>query len=173
MPGDINITSEGHVHMYKKGKKLDSRSVILACAAITVLCIAVNVACALVPGMTTRDDSAIEESFGDESDQGSSEGVIEREVDIDPSIVEAPGDLPEGATADGYRDAVASYLKTLSADHGAPKKAELVSSGVKEGAGPNGSDLPRWRMRAYFEGGDEAPVAVEWTSETGFSVGAR
>ena len=49
--------------MYKKGKKLDSKGIILACVGIIIVCIAINVAFALFPPTgRTDDNSAVESS---------------------------------------------------------------------------------------------------------------
>ena len=48
--------------MYKKGKKLDSKGIILACVGIIIVCIAINVAFALFPPTGRTDDSPAVES---------------------------------------------------------------------------------------------------------------
>lgn len=48
--------------MYKKGRKLDSKGIILACVGIIIVCIAINVAFALFPPTGRTDDNAAVES---------------------------------------------------------------------------------------------------------------
>lgn len=64
--------------MYDKGKKLDSKGIILACVGIIAVCIAINIAFAVFPPMGRSDGTSSEESSigtdsasevsGDESD---------------------------------------------------------------------------------------------------------
>lgn len=164
--------------MYKKGKKLDSKGIILACVGIILVCIAINVAFALFPPTGRTDgNSAVESSaasdgavdtYGHDTD-GESNGGTDGQVD--PSIVAVPDNLPEGMTQTGFQDVVARYLTSLTSEYGAPEKTLIESSGVNTGMGPDGSDIPYWIIRAYFPNETEIPVTVDYTKGEGFNVG--
>lgn len=169
--------------MYKKGKKLDSKGIILACVGIIIVCIAINVAFALFPPTgRTDDNSAVESSaasdgavdtYGHDTD-GESEGAADGQGDtiqVDPSIVAVPDNLPEEMTQAGFQDVVARYLTSLTSEYGAPEKILIESSGVNTGMGPDGSDIPYWIIRAYFPNETEIPLTVDYTKGEGFNVG--
>lgn len=169
--------------MYKKGKKLDSKGIILACVGIIIVCIAINVAFALFPPTgRTDDNSAVESSaasdgavdtYGHDTDgesNGGTDGQGET-IQVDPSIVAVPDNLPEGMTQTGFQDVVARYLTSLTSEYGAPEKALIESSGVNTGMGPDGSDIPYWIIRAYFPNETEIPVTVDYTKGEGINVG--
>lgn len=169
--------------MYKKGKKLDSKGIILACVGIIIVCIAINVAFALFPPTGRTDDSpAVESSavsdgevdtYGHDTDgesNGGTDGQGET-IQVDPSIVAVPDNLPEGMTQTGFQDVVARYLTSLTSEYGAPEKTLIESSGVNTGMGPDGSDIPYWIIRAYFPNETEIPVTVDYTKGEGFNVG--
>ena len=121
--------------MYKKGKKLDSKGIILACVGIILVCVAINVAFALFPPTGRTDDNSEVESsaasdgevgadgYGtdDESEGGATDGQGET-TQVDPSIVAVPDNLPEGMTQTGFQDVVARYLTSLTPEYGAPEK---------------------------------------------------
>lgn len=169
--------------MYKKGKKLDSKGIIIACVGIIIVCIAINVAFALFPPTgRTDDNSAVESSaasdgavdtYGHDTDgesNGGTDGQGET-IQVDPSIVAVPDNLPEGMTQTGFQDVVARYLTSLTPEYGAPEKTLIESSGVNTGMGPDGSDIPYWIIRAYFPNETEIPVTVDYTKGEGFNVG--
>lgn len=170
--------------MYKKGKKLDSKGIILACVGIIIVCIAINVAFALFPPAgRTDDNSAVESSAvsdgtadtdgydtNDESEGGATDGQGES-IQVDPSIVAVPDNLPEEMTQTGFQDVVARYLTSLTSEYGAPEKTLIESSGVNTGMGLDGSDIPYWIIRAYFPNETEIPVTVDYTKGEGFNVG--
>lgn len=169
--------------MYKKGKKLDSKGIILACVGIIIVCIAINVAFALFPPTgRTDDNSAVESSaasdgavdtYGHDTDgesNGGTDGQGET-IQVDPSIVAVPDNLPEGMTQTGFQDVVARYLTSLTPEHGAPEKTLIESSDVNVGMGPDGSDIPYWVIRVYFPNETEIPVTVDYTKGEGFNVG--
>lgn len=170
--------------MYKKGKKLDSKGIILACVGIIIVCIAINVAFALFPPTGRTDgDLAVESStatdgvsdvagdeLDDESEAGAADGQGET-AQVDPSIVAVPDNLPEEATQAGFQDAVAAYLTSLTSEYGVPEKTLIESSDVNAGMGPDGSDIPYWVIRAYFPNETEIPVTVDFTKGEGFNVG--
>ena len=169
--------------MYKKGKKLDSKGIILACVGIIMVCIAINVAFALFPPTgRTDDNSAVESSAtsdsADDTDGFDTDDVSEggtngqgETIQVDPSIVAVPDNLPEEMTQTGFQDVVASYLTSLTSEYGAPEKTLIESSGVNSGMGPDGSDIPYWIVRAYFPNETEIPVTVDYTKGEGFNVG--
>ena len=170
--------------MYKKGKKLDSKGIILACVGIIIVCIAINVAFAAFPPMGRSDgDSAAESSAvsGGAADAdgydmaGESEGGATDEpgetVQVDPSIVAVPDNLPEETAQEDFRNAVATYLTSLTPEYGVPEKTLIESSAVNAGMGPDGSDIPYWIIRAYFPNETEIPVTVDYTKGEGFNVG--
>lgn len=170
--------------MYKKGKKLDSKGIILACAGIIMVCIAINVAFALFPPAgRSHNGSAVESSAAsdgevgadghsadDESEGGATDDKGETKQ-VDPSIVAVPDNLPEEMTQTGFQDAVARYLTSLTPEYGVPEKALIESSDVNHGMGPDGSDIPYWMLRAYFPNETEIPVTVDYTKGEGFNVG--
>lgn len=169
--------------MYKKGKKLDSKGIILACVGIIMVCIAINVAFALFPPTgRTDDDSAVESSTAsdgevdtdsyhtDNESNGGTDGQGET-IQVDPSIVAVPDNLPEEMTQTGFQDVVARYLTSLTSEYGAPEKTLIESSGVNTGMGPDGSDIPYWIIRVYFPSETEIPVTVDYTKGEGFNVG--
>ena len=169
--------------MYKKGKKLDSKGIILACVGIIIVCIAINVAFALFPPTgRTDDNSAVESSaasdgavdtYGHDTDgesNGGTDGQGET-IQVDPSIVAVPDNLPEEMTQTGFQDVVARYLNSLTSEYGAPEKTLIESSGVNIGMGSDGSDIPYWIIRAYFPNETEIPVTVDYTKGEGFNVG--
>lgn len=170
--------------MYKKGKKLDSKGIILACVGIIIVCIAINVAFALFPPTGRTDDSpAVESSaasdgevgadgYGsdDESEGGATDGQDET-IQVEPSIVAVPDNLPEGMTQTGFQDAVARYLTSLTPEYGVPEKTLIESSDVNQGMGPDGTDIPYWVIRVYFPNETEIPVTVDYTKGEGFNVG--
>lgn len=169
--------------MYKKGKKLDSKGIILACVGIIMVCIAINVAFALFPPTgRTDDDSAVESSTAsdgevdtdgyhtDDESNGGTDGQGET-IQVDPSIVAVPDNLPEEMTQTGFQDVVARYLTSLTPEYGAPEKTLIESSGVNTGMGPDGSDIPYWIIRVYFPNETEIPVTVDYTKGEGFNVG--
>lgn len=170
--------------MYKKGKKLDSKGIILACVGIIMVCIAINVAFAVFPPMGGSDgDSAVEstaassddadaDDYGtdDELGGGATDGQGEA-IQVDPSIVAVPDNLPEEMTQAGFQDAVARYLTSLTSEYGAPEKTLIESSAVNAGMGPDGSDIPYWVIRAYFPNETEIPVTVDYTKGEGLNVG--
>ena len=113
--------------MYEKGKKLDSKGIILACVGIIAVCIAINIAFAVFPPMGRSDGTSSEESSigtnsasevsGDESDDGPETDGADGQGEtthVDPSIVAVPDNLPEEATQAGFQDAVAAYLTSLT-----------------------------------------------------------
>lgn len=170
--------------MYEKGKKLDSKGIILACVGIIAVCIAINIAFAVFPPMgRSDDDSAVESSTatdsasdvaGDELDDESETGIKDGQgetAQVDPSIVSVPDNLPEEATQAGFQDAVAAYLTSLTSEYGVPEKTLIESSDVNAGMGPDGSDIPYWVIRAYFPNETEIPVTVDFTKGEGFNVG--
>lgn len=170
--------------MYKKGKKLDSKGIILACVGIIIVCIAINVAFALFPPTgRTEGSSAVESSaesdgeagadgYGtdDELGGGATDGQGET-TQVDPSVVAVPDNLPEGMTQAGFQDVVARYLTSLTPEYGVPEKTLIESSEVNTGMGPDGSDIPYWVIRAYFPNETEIPVTVDYTKGEGFNVG--
>lgn len=169
--------------MYKKGKKLDSKGIILACVGIIMVCIAINVAFALFPPTgRTDDNSAVESSTAsdgavdtdghdtDDESNGGTDGQGET-IQVNPSIVAVPDNLPEEMTQTGFQDVVARYLTSLTPEYGAPEKTLIESSGVNTGVGPDGSDIPYWIIRAYFPNETEIPVTVDYTKGEGFNVG--
>lgn len=169
--------------MYKKGKKLDSKGIILACVGIIMVCIAINVAFALFPPTGRIDDnSAVESSTAsdgtvdinghdtDDESNGGTDGQGET-IQVDPSIVAVPDNLPEEMTQTGFQDVVARYLTSLTSEYGAPEKTLIESSGVNTGMGPDGTDVPYWIIRAYFPNETEIPVTVDYTKGEGFNVG--
>ncbi len=170
--------------MYKRGKKLDSKGIILACVGIIIVCIAINVAFALFPPTGRTDgDLAVESStatdgasdvagdeLDDESEAGAADGQGET-AQVDPSIVAVPDNLPEEATQAGFQDAVAAYLTSLTSEYGVPEKTLIESSDVNAGMGPDGSDIPYWVIRVYFPNETEIPVTVDYTKGEGFNVG--
>lgn len=169
--------------MYKKGKKLDSKGIILACVGIIIVCIAINVAFALFPPTGRTDgNSAVESSaasdgavdtYGHDTDgesNGGTDGQGET-IQVDPSIVAVPDNLPEGMTQTGFQDVVARYLTSLTPEYGAPEKTLIESSDVNVGMGPDGSDIPYWVIRVYFPNETEIPVTVDYTKGEGFNVG--
>lgn len=169
--------------MYKKGKKLDSKGIILACVGIIMVCIAINVAFALFPPTgRTDDNSAVESSTAsdgavdtdghdtDDESNGGTDGQGET-IQVNPSIVAVPDNLPEEMTQTGFQDVVARYLTSLTPEYGAPEKTLIESSGVNTGMGPDGSDIPYWIIRAYFPNETEIPVTVDYTKGEGFNVG--
>lgn len=170
--------------MYKKGKKLDSKGIILACVGIILVCVAINVAFALFPPMGRTDgNSAVESSAAsdgevgadgyctdDESEGGATDGQGET-TQVDPSIVAVPDNLAEGMTQTGFQDVVARYLTSLTPEYGAPEKTLIESSDVNVGMGPDGSDIPYWVIRVYFPNETEIPVTVDYTKGEGFNVG--
>ena len=169
--------------MYKKGKKLDSKGIILACVGIIMVCVAINVAFALFPPTgRTDDNSAVESSTAsdgavdtdghdtDDESNGGTDGQGET-IQVDPSIVAVPDNLPEEMTQTGFQDVVARYLTSLTPEYGAPEKTLIESSGVNTGMGPDGSDIPYWIIRAYFPNETEIPVTVDYTQGEGFNVG--
>lgn len=169
--------------MYKKGKKLDSKGIILACVGIIIVCIAINVAFALFPPTgRTDDNSAVESSaapdgavdtYGHDTDgesNGGTDGQGET-IQVDPSIVAVPDSLPEGMTQTGFQDAVARYLTSLTPEYGVPEKTLIESSDVNQGMGPDGTDIPYWVIRVYFPNETEIPVTVDYTKGEGFNVG--
>lgn len=169
--------------MYKKGKKLDSKGIILACVGIIMVCVAINVAFALFPPTgRTDDNSAVESSTAsdgavdtdghdtDDESNGGTDGQGET-IQVDPSIVAVPDNLPEEMTQTGFQDVVARYLTSLTPEYGAPEKTLIESSGVNTGMGPDGSDIPYWIIRAYFPNETEIPVTVDYTKGEGFNVG--
>lgn len=169
--------------MYKKGKKLDSKGIILACVGIIMVCIAINVAFALFPPIGRTDDSSAVESSAasdgevdtdgfdaDDESEGGADGQGET-IQVDPSVVAVPDNLPEEMTQTGFQDVVARYLTSLTSEYGAPEKTLIESSGVNTGMGPDGSDIPYWIIRAYFPNETEIPVTVDYTKGEGFSVG--
>lgn len=170
--------------MYDKGKKLDSKGIILACVGIIAVCIAINIAFAVFPPMgRSNGDSAVESSTatdgasdvaGDELDDESEAGVADGQgetTQVDPSVVAVPDNLPEEATQAGFQDAVAAYLTSLTSEYGVPEKTLIESSDVNTGMGPDGSDIPYWVIRAYFPNETEIPVTVDFTKGEGFNVG--
>lgn len=170
--------------MYDKGKKLDSKGIILTCVGIIAVCIAINIAFAVFPPMGRSDgDSAVESSTatdsdadvaGDELGDGSETGTIDGQgetAQVDPSIVAVPDNLPEEATQAGFQDAVAAYLTSLTSEYGVPEKTLIESSDVNAGMGRDGSDIPYWVIRAYFPNETEIPVTVDFTKGEGFNVG--
>ena len=170
--------------MYDKGKKLDSKGIILACVGIIAVCIAINIAFAVFPPMGRSDGTSSEESSigtdsasevsGDESDDGQETDVADGQgetAQVDPSIVSVPDNLPEEATQAGFQDAVAAYLTSLTSEYGVPEKTLIESSDVNAGMGPDGSDTPYWVIRAYFPNETEIPVTVDFTKGEGFNVG--
>ena len=153
--------------MYKKGKKLDSKGIILACVGIIIVCIAINVAFALFPPTGRTDDNSAVESpaasdgavdtdgFGtDDESEGAADGQGDT-IQVDPSIVAVPDNLPEEMTS----------------EYGAPEKTLIESSGVNTGMGPDGSDIPYWIIRAYFPNETEIPLTFDYTKGEGFNVG--
>lgn len=169
--------------MYKKGKKLDSKGIILACVGIIMVCVAINVAFALFPPTgRTDDNSAVESSTAsdgavdtdghdtDDESNGGTDGQGET-IQVNPSIVAVPDNLPEEMTQTGFQDVVARYLTSLTPEYGAPEKTLIESSGVNTGMGPDGSDIPYWIIRAYFPNETEIPVTVDYTKGEGFNVG--
>lgn len=169
--------------MYKKGKKLDSKGIILACVGIIMVCIAINVAFALFPPTGRTDDSSAVESpassdgevdtdgfDADDESEGGTDGQGET-IQVDPSVVAVPDNLPEEMTQTGFQDVVARYLTSLTPEYGAPEKTLIESSGVNTGMGPDGSDIPYWIIRAYFPNETEIPVTVDCTKGEGFNVG--
>lgn len=170
--------------MYDKGKKLDSKGIILACVGIIAVCIAINIAFAVFPPMGRSDGTSSEESSigtdsasevsGDESDDGQETDVADGQgetAQVDPSIVSVPDNLPEEATQAGFQDAVAAYLTSLTSEYGVPEKTLIESSDVNAGMGPDGSDILYWVIRAYFPNETEIPVTVDFTKGEGFNVG--
>ena len=170
--------------MFEKGKKLDSKGIILACVGIIAVCIVINIAFAVFPPMgRSNGDSAVESSTatdgasdvaGDELDDESEAGVADGQgetTQVDPSIVSVPDNLPEEATQAGFQDAVAAYLTSLTSEYGVPEKTLIESSDVNTGMGPDGSDIPYWVIRAYFPNETEIPVTVDFTKGEGFNVG--
>lgn len=170
--------------MYDKGKKLDSKGIILACVGIIAVCIAINIAFAVFPPMGRSDSTSSEESSigtdgasevsGDESDDGPETDVADGQgetTQVDPSIVAVPDNLPEEATQSGFQDAVATYLTSLTSEYGVPEKTLIESSDVNAGMGPDGSDIPYWVIRVYFPNETEIPVTVDFTKGEGFNVG--
>ena len=170
--------------MYDKGKKLDSKGIILACVGISAVCIAINIAFAVFPPMGRSDGTPSEESSigtdsasevsGDESDDGQETAVADEQgetAQVDPSIVSVPDNLPEEATQAGFQDAVAAYLTSLTSEYGVPEKTLIESSDVNAGMGPDGSDIPYWVIRAYSPNETEIPVTVDFTKGEGFNVG--
>lgn len=170
--------------MYDKGKKLDSKGIILACVGIIAVCIAINIAFAVFPPMGRSDGTSSEESSigtdsasevsGDESDDGQETDVADGQgetAQVDPSIVSVPDNLPEEATQAGFQDAVAAYLTSLTSEYGVPEKTLIESSDVNAGMGPDGSDIPYWVIRSYFPNETEIPVTVDFTKGEGFNVG--
>lgn len=170
--------------MYEKGKKLDSKGIILACVGIIAVCIAINIAFAVFPPMGRSDGTSSEESSigtdsapevsGDESDDGQETDVADGQgetAQVDPSIVSVPDNLPEEATQAGFQDAVAAYLTSLTSEYGVPEKTLIESSDVNAGMGPDGSDIPYWVIRVYFPNETEIPVTVDFTKGEGFNVG--
>lgn len=170
--------------MYDKGKKLDSKGIILACVGIIAVCIAINIAFAVFPPMGRSDGASSEESSigtdsasevsGDESDDGQETDVADGQgetAQVDPSIVSVPDNLPEEATQAGFQDAVAAYLTSLTSEYGVPEKTLIESSDVNAGMGPDGSDIPYWVIRAFFLNETEIPVTVDFTKGEGFNVG--
>ena len=136
--------------MYDKGKKLDSKGIILACVGIIAVCIAINIAFAVFPPMGRSDGTSSEESSigtdgasevsGDESDDGPETDGADGQGEtahVDPSIVAVPDNLPEEATQAGFQDAVAAYLTSLTSEYGVPEKTLIESSDVNAG-------WPRW-----------------------------
>lgn len=169
--------------MYKKGKKLDSKGIILACVGIIIVCVAINVAFALFPPTGRTDgNSAVESSaasdgavdtYGHDTDgesNGGTDGQGET-IQVDPSIVAVPDNLAEGMTQTGFQDVVARYLTSLTPEYGAPEKTLIESSDVNVGMGPDGSDIPYWVIRVYFPNETEIPVTVDYTKGEGFNVG--
>lgn len=169
--------------MYKKGKKLDSKGIILACVGIIIVCVAINVAFALFPPTGRTDgNSAVESSaasdgavdtYGHDTDgesNGGTDGQGET-IQVDPSIVTVPDNLAEGMTQTGFQDVVARYLTSLTPEYGAPEKTLIESSDVNVGMGPDGSDIPYWVIRVYFPNETEIPVTVDYTKGEGFNVG--
>lgn len=170
--------------MYDKGKKLDSKGIILACVGIIAVCIAINIAFAVFPPMGRSDGTSSEESSigtdgasevsGDESDDGPETDGADGQGEtahVDPSIVAVPDNLPEEATQAGFQDAVAAYLTSLTSEYGVPEKTLIESSDVNAGMGPDGSDIPYWVIRAYLPNETEIPVTVDFTKGEGFNVG--
>lgn len=169
--------------MYKKGKKLDSKGIILACVGIIIVCIAINVAFALFPPTgRTEDDSAVESTAASDGEVGAdgygtddeSEGATDGQgetIQVEPSIVAVPDNLPEEMTQTGFQDVVARYLTTLTPEYGVPEKTLIESSDVNAGMGPDGSDIPYWIIRVYFPNETEIPVTVDYTKGEGFNVG--
>ena len=170
--------------MYKKGKKLDSKGIILACVGIIMVCIAINVAFAVFPPTGRSDDDlAVEspatsggatDSSDEDTDDGSLDGTTDghgETVQVDPSIVAVPDNLPEEMTQTGFQDVVARYLTSLTPEYGVPEKTLIESSEVNTGMGPDGSDIPYWILRAYFPNETEIPVTVDYTKGEGFNVG--
>ena len=136
--------------MYDKGKKLDSKGIILACVGIIAVCIAINIAFAVFPPMGRSDGTSSEESSigtdgasevsGDESDDGPETDGADGQGEtahVDPSIVAVPDNLPEEATQAGFQDAVAAYLTSLTSEYGVPEKTLIESSDVNAGMGPD------------------------------------
>ena len=170
--------------MYKKGKKLDSKGITLACVGIIIVCIAINVAFALFPPTgRTDDNSAVESSaasdggvgadgYGtdDELEDGATDGQGET-IQVEPSIVAVPDNLPEGMTQTGFQDVVARYLTSLTPEYGVPEKTLIETSDVNQGKGPEGSDIPYWVIRVYFPNETEIPVTVDYTKGEGFNAG--
>lgn len=169
--------------MYKKGKKLDSKGIILACVGIIIVCIAINVAFALFPPTGRTDDSpAVESSaasdgavdidgFGTDDESEGAAGGQGDTIQVEPSIVAVPDSLPEGMTQTGFQDAVARYLTSLTPEYGVPEKTLIESSDVNQGMGPDGTDIPYWVIRVYFPNETEIPVTVDYTKGEGFNVG--
>lgn len=169
--------------MYKKGKKLDSKGIILACVSIIIVCIAINVAFALFPPTGRTDDSpAVESSaasdgavdtdgFGTDDESEGAAGGQGDTIQVEPSIVAVPDSLPEGMTQTGFQDAVARYLTSLTPEYGVPEKTLIESSDVNQGMGPDGTDIPYWVIRVYFPNETEIPVTVDYTKGEGFNVG--
>ena len=134
--------------MYKKGKKLDSKGIILACVGIIMVCIAINVAFAIFPPTGRTDDtSAVESSAAsdgevgadghstdDESEGGATDDKGET-TQVDPSIVGVPDNLPEEMTQAGFQDVVARYLTSLTPEYGVPEKTLIESSDVNGSRG--------------------------------------
>ena len=156
-------------HHVQKGKKLDSKGIILACVGIIIVCIAINVAFALFPPTGRTDDNSAVESpaasdgavdtdgFGtDDESEGAADGQGDT-IQVDPSIVAVPDNLPEEMTRAGFRDVVARYLTSLTSEYGAPEKTLIESSGVNTGMGPDGSDIPLLDHPSLFPQRDGDP----------------
>ena len=78
--------------MYEKGKKLDSKGIILACVGIIAVCIAINIAFAVFPPMgRSDDDSAVESSTATD---GASDVAGDESSDVNAGMGPDGSDIP-------------------------------------------------------------------------------